>query len=55
MEVKVDTYIVGTSSQLDLPYIAGGGSAWIAANAALYKNGTVQMLPSINGKWKAKR
>ncbi len=55
MEVKGDTYIVGTSSQLDLPYIAGGGSAWIAANAALYKNGTVQMLPSINGKWKAKR
>ena len=55
MEIFGDTYIVGTSSQLDLPYTAGGGSAWIAANAVLYNNGTVQMLPSINGKWKAKR
>jgi hypothetical protein len=55
MEIFGDTYIVGTSSQLDLPYTAGGGSAWIAANAVLYSNGTVQMLPSVKGKWKAKR
>ncbi len=55
MEIFGDTYVVGTSSQLDLPYTAGGGSAWIAANAVLYQNGSVQMLPIINGKWKAKR
>ena len=55
MEMFGDTYIVGTSSQLNLPYTAGGGSAWIAANAVLYSNGTVQLIPSIDGKWKAKR
>lgn len=55
MEIFGDTYIVGTSSKLDLPYTAGGGSAWISANLVLYENGTCQMLPSINGKWKAKR
>ncbi|NCN22545.1 hypothetical protein GW934_03590 [Candidatus Falkowbacteria bacterium] len=55
MEVFGDTYIVGTSTQLDLPYTAGGGSAWIAANAVLYDNGTVQMLPIIGGKWKAQK
>ncbi len=55
MEVFGDTYIVGTSTKLDLPYTAGGGSAWIGGNAVLYDNGTVQMLPIIGGKWKAQK
>lgn len=54
MELYGDTYIVGTSTKLDLPYTAGGGSAWIAANGVLYDNGTAQLLPIIGGKWKAK-
>tara|TARA_Y100000310_G_C20694211_1_gene824335 strand:- start:1580 stop:3034 length:1455 start_codon:yes stop_codon:yes gene_type:complete len=55
MEIYGDTYIVGTSSKLDLPYTFGYGSASIAANAVIYEDiGTVQMLPIIGGKWKAK-
>ncbi len=54
MEIYGDTYIVGTSSRLDLPYTAGYGSASIAANATLSKIGTVQILPIIKGKWKAR-
>ncbi|OGF25265.1 hypothetical protein A2303_03225 [Candidatus Falkowbacteria bacterium RIFOXYB2_FULL_47_14] len=52
MEIYGDTNIVGTSSQLNLPYTLGGGSAWIAANAVLYDNGIVQMIPIINGHWR---
>lgn len=52
MEIYGDTYIVGTSTQLDLPYTLGGGSAWIAANAVLYENGLVQMIPVIEGHWR---
>lgn len=52
MEVFGDTYIVGTSSRLDLPYTAGYGSASIAANNVLYKNGTVQTIPIIEGGWR---
>ena len=52
MEIFGDTYIVGTSTQLDLPYTMGGGSAWIAANAVLYTNGLVQMIPVIDGHWR---
>lgn len=54
MEIYGDTYIVGTSSRRDLPYTLGYGSSTIAANAVLYDNGLVQMLPIIEGKWKAK-
>ncbi len=54
MEIFGDTYIVGTSSRLDLPYTLGYGNSTIAANAVLYANGTVQMIPIINGKWKAR-
>ncbi len=53
MEIYGDTYIVGTSSKLDLPYTAGYGSASIGANAVLYKSGAVQMIPIIKGRWKA--
>ncbi len=55
MEIYGDTYMVGTSSKLDLPYTFGGAGAQIAANFALYNDGTGQMLPIINGKWKMKR
>jgi hypothetical protein len=53
-EVFRNTYIVGTSSRLDLDYTEGSASSWMAASAVLYDNGTVQLLPIINGKWKAK-
>ena len=47
----VDRFIV-TSSLLDQKYTAGYGNATIGGNAILYKNGIVQMLPIIKGKWK---
>ena len=50
-EIYGDTYIVGTNSQLDLPYGAGFGNASIAANVVCYENGLIQMLPIIEGKW----
>lgn len=49
-----NTYIVGTSTSLDLAYTIGQGSKWLAANAPLYEGGTVQLLPIINGKWRKK-
>lgn len=52
MEMYGDTYIVGTSSLLDQGYTRGYGNANIGANAILYKNGMVQMLPIIEGRWK---
>lgn len=54
MEIYQDTYIVGTSSRRDLPYTLGSSNAQIAANAILYENGTVQMIPSIEGNWALK-
>jgi hypothetical protein len=51
-EVFRNTYIVGTSSRLDLNYTDGGANSWMAANAVLYDNGSVQLLPIIKGKWK---
>jgi len=44
---------VGTSSQIDQKYNAGYGNSNIAGNAILYKNGTVQMIPIINGRWRS--
>jgi hypothetical protein len=49
-----DTLIVGTSTDLDLDYTKGQGSAWMAANAVVYDGGLVQLLPIIEGKWKMK-
>lgn len=46
-----DAYIVGTSSRTDLDYMAGSSSSAMAANAVLYDNGKVQLLPIIKGKW----
>lgn len=53
MEVYGNTYIVGTSSRLDQKYTAGYGNATIGGNAVLYKNGSIQMLPIIDGRWKS--
>jgi hypothetical protein len=53
-EVFRNTYIVGTSSRLDLNYTDGSANSWMAANAVLYENGAIQLLPIIRGKWKAK-
>ena len=53
MEIYGNTYIVGTSSKLDQKYTAGYGNATIGGNAVLYSNGTTQMIPIIEGKWKS--
>lgn len=53
IEMYGDTYIVGTSSKLDQKYTAGYGSSTIGGNAVLYKNGLTQMIPIIEGNWKA--
>jgi len=50
-----NTFIVGTSTKLNLPYTDGSASSWMAANAVLYEGGLVQLIPVINGKWKMKR
>jgi hypothetical protein len=47
-----NTYIVGTSTHLNLPYTDGSASSWMNCNAVLYKGGLVQLLPIIEGKWK---
>lgn len=46
-----DTFVVGTSTKLDLAYTRGQGSKWMAANAIIYEGGFVQLLPIIKGKW----
>lgn len=48
-----DTYRVGTSTRLKLRYNRGY-SNWSQTNAVLYDDGTVQLLNSINGKWRSK-
>ena len=51
-EILRDTYIVGTSTDLDLDYTKGEASAWMAANAVLSEGGFVQLLPIVGGRWK---
>ena len=51
-EILRNTIIVGTSTKLNLDYIKGSGSSWMAANALVYEGGFVQLIPIINGKWK---
>lgn len=43
---------VGTLTRRDLSYIEGTGNDWLHANAAIYNNGTVQMIITIGGEWK---
>lgn len=51
-EILRDTYIVGTSTDVDLRYTKGQASAWMAANAVLYAGGLIQLLPIVEGRWK---
>ncbi|VVB80559.1 Uncharacterised protein [uncultured archaeon] len=53
-EIKGDIYRVGTMLSPETSYMQGASSASMAANGVLYENDTVQLLPMINGKWKAK-
>jgi hypothetical protein len=50
-EILRNTYVVGTSTHLRLPYM-GGPSNWVNSHAVLYNNGTVQLVNVIDGKWK---
>jgi len=51
-EILRNTYVVGTSTYLNLKYTAGQASSWMSANAVLYEGGIVQIIPIIEGKWK---
>lgn len=51
-EILRNTVVVGTSTKLDLDYIKGSASSWMAANAVLYEGGLVQLLPIVLGRWK---
>ena len=50
-EILRNTYIVGTSTFLRLPYTKGSASSWMNTNAILYDNGSVQLLNIIDGQW----
>ncbi len=43
-----ESYVVGTSSRLDLDYMKGSASAAMPGNLAIYSNGKAQLLPFIN-------
>lgn len=49
-----DTYVVGTSTPLVLPYTKGQPTNWINTNALLWDTGTVQMVNVVDGKWRLK-
>lgn len=49
--INRETYCVGTSTKMRVGYNRGY-SGWVNTNAVLYDNGTVQLLNTINGKWK---
>lgn len=51
-EILRQTWIVGTSTHLDLNYNKGGGCSWVQASCGIYPNGVRQMITCINGAWK---
>ncbi|VVB83233.1 Uncharacterised protein [uncultured archaeon] len=51
-EILRDTYVVGTSTYLNLPYTKGSPSAWMNSDAMLWDNGTAQLVNIIYGKWR---
>jgi len=51
-EIKGGTYVVGTSTYLNLPYTKGDSSAWMNTNALLYDGGATQLVNVIRGKWR---
>lgn len=53
-EIKGDVTRVGTMLSPETSYLQGASSASMAANDVMYENDTHQLLPMINGKWKAK-
>ncbi|VVB82736.1 Uncharacterised protein [uncultured archaeon] len=54
-EILRDTFVVGTSTYLNLPYTRGYPSAWMNSDAMLWENGTVQLVNIIYGKWRLKK
>lgn len=50
-EILRNTYVVGTSTFLHLPYTKGSASSWMNTNALLFDNGKVQLLNILNGQW----
>lgn len=49
-EIMRDTYVVGTSTPLRLPWMKGA-SAWMQTHGFLYSTGTVQLVNILNGEW----
>jgi len=52
-EILRNTYVVATSTDLNLDYNAGFASSWMNTHGMLYSGGFVQMINVINGKWRA--
>ena len=50
-QILRDTYVVGTSTPLKLPYNKGF-SSWMNTNAVLYDIGKVQLINTVRGRWK---
>lgn len=53
-EIQRETYVVGTSTPLTIFYNRGTPTNWTHTNALLYDNGKVQMVHTVNGRWKGK-
>ena len=47
-----NSYKVGTLSKLIQRYNKNGGSSWTMTNGIIYKNGTIQLINIVNGKWR---
>ena len=50
-EINGDAIVVGTSSNIPLKYQEGQPGTSMPANAVLYENGLVQLIPIIIGRW----
>ncbi len=51
-EILRDTFVVGTSTYLNLPYTRGSPSAWMNSDVMLWENGTAQVVNIIYGDWR---
>jgi hypothetical protein len=54
-EILRNTYVVGTSTRLNLSYTKGQPSAWMNSNVLLWENGMPQLVNIIYGNWRAKK
>ena len=52
-EIQRNTWVVGTSTHLDLDYLSGP-SGWMNTHALLYDTGKTQLVNIINGRWRRK-